>query len=553
MADRPGIIALLGAAGVGKTTLLGALAAQFRAQGQAPQLVACGDLLTTPLPPILLVDEADRIEEAMLAALAREDGVAVLAALPGFATRLAGLPHRLVHLGGLLEEEVPAYVAARLATLRLPSDRIAATALAELAEASAGVPRRLNVMIGSSLFMAEMDGATQVSPVHVRAAAEMHVLPLPEAAPAAPGQALVLPPATVPAADAEPAAPPPEAPRRRLGWIIAGVLAVAATALALLPQAPPPAGPAAPLAAAPAAGGVAEPGDPPPPPQPAPPPLDQAPPAAPAAPPPAQPAATPLVEPAATPPVEPTAPLPPEPAAALPPEPAALPPVEPAALPPVEPAARLVLTYPRGDAAAAARSASLAARLREAGVAAGAPFAVSAGGASDQLRYFFPQDRALAEDLAATAGQAAAATLGEVPPGAPLPRPGTLEWAVSANPAAIPPPSAPAPRPPPPALAEPVPSQPPDGAVLPLAAPVRLSWQGLDAAEAGCCFIEVLAQAGESRWQEVFAGVPDAPDHQNLTLTTPGDYAWRVLHVSREGPHYVAAPWSRFTLRPAAP
>jgi pimeloyl-ACP methyl ester carboxylesterase len=32
-----------------------------------------------------------------------------------------------------------------------------------------------------------------------------------------------------------------------------------------------------------------------------------------------------------------------------------------------------------------------------------------------------------------------------------------------------------------------------------------------------------------------------------------GRIAWRVLHVSREGPQYRAAPWSRFTLRPATP
>jgi len=515
MVEQPGIIALLGAAGVGKTALLGALAAQLRAQGQAPQLVACGDLLTSPLPPLLLVDEADRIDDTMLAALAREDGVAVLAALPGFATRLAELPHRLVRLGGLLEEEVPAYVAARLATLRLPADRIAAAALTELAEASAGVPRRLNVLIGSSLFMAEMESAPQVSAAHVQAAAEMHALPLPEAT--APGQALILPPETMLAAGAphpEPAAPPPP---RRLGWIVAGLLAAAALGLALLPEAPPPPAPA--VAAASTA------------------PTTQLPPPLPAPPLPNPPLPNPPLPTQAL-------PAPPLPAQTLPAPP-----------PPTQPPPRLVLTYPRGNAAAAARSADLAARLREAGVAAGAPFPVSAGVEADQLRYFFPQDRALAQDLAAAAGQAGVAMQrGAVPPGAPLPRPGTLEWAVSANPAGGIPASQPAPLPPAPTLAVPVPHQPPDGAVLPAASlPVQLTWLGLETAEAPCCFIEVLSQAADLTWQEVFAGLPDAADRHLLSLPAPADYAWRVLHVSREGPRYAASPWSRFTLRAAAP
>jgi len=541
LAEQPGIIALLGAAGVGKTVLLNALAAQFRAQGQAPLQVACGDLLATPLPPLLLVDEADRIDETMLASLLREDGVAVLAALPSFAARLAGLPHRVVQLGGLLEEEVPAYVAARLAALHLPADRMAATALADLAEGSAGVPRRLNVLIGSSLFMAELEGAPQVRPEHVRAAAEMHALPdhVPPPEAPEPGRALMLLPGeasstepTGPAPDAAaPAATPAATPRRhRMRWIAAGLAGLATLGLALLPAGGPQ-----------PASSTAEAGPPEQPPQ-----ATLA-----AMPPPVQPAEAPqqVAFAALPPPVVPAADPPaPPPAAARP-----VPPL------PDHPAPRFVLTYQRGNAAAAARASELAARLQRAGLTAGTPFPVSAGAESDRLRYFFPQDQATAQAAAAEAGLPGIATQrGEVAAGSPLPRPGTLEWIVSANPPLATQasrPASPAAAPPPP-LPAPATRDPPDGAVLDAPAwpmTVELAWQAPEAAEAGCCVIELLGRAPDAGWQRIFAGTADAPGRHALPLSEPMDYAWRVLHIDRDGPRYAASPWSHFTLQPPAP
>lgn len=588
MADQPGIIALLGAAGVGKTTMLGALEAELRAQGHAPQRVECGDLLAAPFPPLLLVDEADRIEDAVLATLARENCVAVLAALPGFAARLAELPHRLVRLHGLQEEEVPGYVAARLATLGLPADRIASAALSALGEASAGVPRRLNVLIGSSLFMAEMDGVPQATPSHVQAAAQMHALPEhgpehgpepgPEPAHAAspdplpgpalaepgpqPGQVLMLPP--------EAAAPDMPPPRRRMGWIAFGLagLAAAAGGLALFTLAERPS-PPPPTTSGSASGPATEPATE----------IRIAGPDA-VMPVGARPDATlsnatlsdAAISDAAMPAqVASSGSLPATalsgatlpgtdmpaadlPGAAMPAEPEAT-----RAFPPLpqRPASRIVLTYPRGDAAAAGRGAELAQRLRQGGATVAAPFPVSAGAEADALRYFFIEDREAAQAIAAAAGRAPTELrLGEVPDGAPLPRPGTLEWAVSAAPTAAARDGEPAPPPAATDLARPAASQPPDGTVVEASAwpaPVELAWTGTEQGEARCCFVEILGLAADATWQEVFAGNAEAAGRHRLRLAEPMDYAWRVLRLSREGPRYVAGPWSHFTLRQAAP
>jgi hypothetical protein len=62
-------------------------------------------------------------------------------------------------------------------------------------------------------------------------------------------------------------------------------------------------------------------------------------------------------------------------------------------------------------------------------------------------------------------------------------------------------------------------------------------------------FVEVLALGrGDSR--EVFAAYTGQTELR-LRLD-PGPYAWRVLAVSRTGPHYSVSPWRSFTTGGAA-
>ncbi|NKC30273.1 ATP-binding protein, partial [Falsiroseomonas selenitidurans] len=218
LAEGPGVVALLGPPGVGKTMMLGELERRLRQAGPGVHRVDFGDLAGPPAPGVLLVDEAERIGAPALEALARQTaGVAVLAALPGFAQRLQGLAHRRVILRPVRAGEVPAYVAARLAQLGVPSARLAPDGVAALGAASGGVPRLLNMLLGSALFTAGLDGAARVGAAQVQAAAAMLTLPKPQRGAPRPAPALASPPASAHPATARPA------PAQARPWLLGGL------------------------------------------------------------------------------------------------------------------------------------------------------------------------------------------------------------------------------------------------------------------------------------------------------------------------------------------
>jgi hypothetical protein len=531
-----GLVALLGGPGVGKTLMLEALERRLRADGLTPQRLDFGDLASPEdAAPVLLVDEAGRIDDQVLAALAAApDRVAVLAALPGFAARLEGLPHRVVRLPGLRAEDVEHYVTARLAALEVPRARMGPDAVAALGLESAGVPRLLNVLIGSSLFTAGLEKAERVSGDHVRSAAGMHALsavrvrvaetpqrppvrvveperepePEPELEPVV-AEAAVPVVAEMPARNTGRVEPTPARSRGLLPWLAAGVvlgLIGAAGAWVML---------------GPGSGGRLLGGREPE----------------------LRPVALAQAEEAARPPAPPPPVVPPE-----------APDVVPAL--PVAPPARIVLTYPRGDQNAAQRGEALAVALRAAGRTVAAPFPVSQAGGQEVLRYFFLEDREMALAVGAKAGQAPQAhRLGLVPDGAPLPRPGTVEWALpaaggraAAREAAVSDTAAASAR-----LPEaPRPEAPAPGAVLAAARlplEVELRWRVPAATTASpCCFVEVMGLE-DGAWQEVFSGYALLPDRHAVPLTSARGYAWRVTLVSREGPRYAAGRWTRFTVQ----
>ena len=511
LADGETLVALCGPPGIGKTRLLRELEQALRAPGRPVARLDDGSLLQpAALPPLLLVDEADRVSDEALVALARRGtGLVVLAGLPGFAARLAGLPHRVVSLAPLRRADADAYLAARMAEAGLDGTRLADGTVGALAEAAGGVPGRLNLLLGTSFLAADIAGAAQVTPLHVRDAvamdAELDIISpgaVPDLDPAptgGPGRAL----AVLRPGPASPAA------TRRGGVPWRGVAAAVLLLCAGLgwlawPQAEPPATPG-----------------------------DATPPAAAAA-------------PAAEAPATTATATPPEPAAAAPPVPDSAaagdaPALPPGALP------RVVVTYPRGSDTADATA--LTAGLAEAGWTAGAPFPVARAAAVPELRYFFHEDR-----NAALAVQA----LGLVPLGAAtarlqpitggLPRPGAIEAALPAAgagaPAEPPPPDGTAPAPPAATLLAPA-----GNAVLLQRDPI-LAWRA--AVEPAVSFVEVLA-VDDGPPREVFAAYAATPGQQALRLDRPGRYAWRVLAVSAAAQRYASSPWRFFTLNEAPP
>lgn len=199
-------VVLLGLPGTGKTLLLQDLAQALRHEGWSVRLVERGDALHPALrADVLLVDEAGRMGADALDRLCATSMPFVLAALPGFTERLAGLPRPVtpVALEPLPPEEVARFVTARLSAAGRPGDMLEPDAVLALARHSAGLLRLVNVLGGAAVFLAELERAPRVSRRHVDEAASMRDGAYEDAAPTAPAGS---------AGPAEAAAPRDEAP-----------------------------------------------------------------------------------------------------------------------------------------------------------------------------------------------------------------------------------------------------------------------------------------------------------------------------------------------------
>ena len=533
------LVALLGPAGVGKTCLLREIEAALRPQAIRVLRLESGDaaedaLEAAPDTEVLLVDEADRMSESALEAVAEREGCfAVLVGLPPLARRLAPWPHRIVELPPLPEGEIRSYLTARMIIAELDAERLTDGAAAALAELSGGTPRLLNLLLAMGFHEADMTGEGKVLGSHIREAAALRA----EAAEALSGNDL--PPAR-PApekaddagraarpSDAQPvqrtfgraltlAPPPPAEERPARSRLAPAALAVGASLVIggltwlTLREAPQPAV---------RAGGTRQ--------------SDAGAAAPPGTPGSATAGAAPSGQPASAAPARPAGSN--LPAGAM---------------------VRVVVTYPRGAGEGTRRAATLAASLSGAGIAVGAPFPVSRASGGPALSYFFREDREAALRVAGLGGlDGAAAQLG--PLGGPAPRPGTIEVALAQ-------PGAAAEDRDPPAAEEDLPAPvaaalayPPEGATLPADAAWRgvvLAWSTPGDNRPGCCFIEVVSLGagtpgeGAPGFREAFAAYAEAPDQQMVQLSGPGRYAWRVLTVSRAARRYSASPWRQFAI-----
>jgi energy-coupling factor transporter ATP-binding protein EcfA2 len=170
-------IALLGAPGSGKTTLLRDLAGTLGERGYAACLLDLGNSPTgAETSGIVLIDEADRMSPTQLEALCRgSDSAVVLAALPGFGEYFQRqYPDvAIVALTELLPDEAFAFLAERLAQLGLPITCLNETAWAQLIRHGRGVPRLLVALLKLTLLIAAENHAECVTGAHVDLAVEV--------------------------------------------------------------------------------------------------------------------------------------------------------------------------------------------------------------------------------------------------------------------------------------------------------------------------------------------------------------------------------------------
>ena len=182
-AGHPSLTLLLGPAGTGKSLLLQDLAQHRRAAGAEVLYQARGDLPVEAADRgnsnrrrFVLIDEADRMDAAALDRLSRLGKcTVVLAGLAGPRRgHVEAFPTAaIVRLAPVPPEAVGRFVATRLAQGGWPDDLFTGDALARLAALSGGVPRALNILLSSALFLASNEAESFVEARHVEQAASL--------------------------------------------------------------------------------------------------------------------------------------------------------------------------------------------------------------------------------------------------------------------------------------------------------------------------------------------------------------------------------------------
>jgi type II secretory pathway predicted ATPase ExeA len=200
------LIALIGAAGTGKTLLLQAIEAALARAGIDVCRVSRGDLVIDEARAgnVLLVDEADRMSDAAIIALAKSvadpaQPAAVVALTRRRLDHLAlAVAPRTVTLEELGSNDARDFIIDRVRRAGGDPALFTPGALGALTYAAGGSPRLLRLLASGAMFQAAHDGASRVEIGHARRAIGMQrgvAEPMPE--PVAP--ALSAAPAPTPA------------------------------------------------------------------------------------------------------------------------------------------------------------------------------------------------------------------------------------------------------------------------------------------------------------------------------------------------------------------
>lgn len=126
---------------------------------------------------MLLIDEADSLSLVEMQELCGRASVFALAGLPEFTHSLARLPRSVVPITllPLSSEEIARFLVSRLRESGRPATIFDPEAVIALATHSAGLMRLVVMLAGSALFLAEQEGAGQVTRRHVEEASALRI------------------------------------------------------------------------------------------------------------------------------------------------------------------------------------------------------------------------------------------------------------------------------------------------------------------------------------------------------------------------------------------
>lgn len=207
LANGARLVALIGAAGTGKTLLLQAIEAALARAGRDVCRLSRGDLVIDEARTgdALLIDEADRMSDAAIVALAKAVAdpahpAAVVALTRRRLDHLAlAVAPRTVTLEELGSNDARDFIIDRVRRAGGDPALFTPGALGALTYAAAGSPRLLRLLASGAMFQAAHDGAPRVEMGHARRAIGMQrgvAEPMPE--PVAPAVSAAPAPAPVP-------------------------------------------------------------------------------------------------------------------------------------------------------------------------------------------------------------------------------------------------------------------------------------------------------------------------------------------------------------------
>ncbi len=169
-------ILLLGERGAGKTAMLSVLAQSLTAIGRRVEY-AGPDGLPSGRRDCLLVDDADQLDVATVAAVLQRAGACVLTAAPDFADRVSALhPHVvMVYLSPVAAGDTIRFVHSVLRQAGEAPEMFTRAAIATAGALAQGLPGRLMATVKLAMFLARLEAAALVQVCHVEAAAAVGV------------------------------------------------------------------------------------------------------------------------------------------------------------------------------------------------------------------------------------------------------------------------------------------------------------------------------------------------------------------------------------------